>query len=192
MEFFPFDEEYLRRLIAGEPAVEDHFVTYFTELLRLKISSRRETRALIDEVTQETFLRVFAKLRSADGIRNPVGLGAFVCAVCRNVLHETNRDIRRVEPLSEKYEETANDDTERDFVCKEVREQVRAILSELPDRDARILGALFIEEKAKDAICAEEGVDRKYLRVLVHRAKILFRARYLRKKDDAAPRAANE
>ena len=194
MEFFPFDAEYLRRLIAGEPSVEEHFVDYFTELLRLKLRKRAETRAVIDEVTQETFLRVFAKLRSSDGIRKPEGLGAFVCSVCSNVLRERYRETRRVEPLSEKHEEIAQsgDDLYLALVSAEDRDKVRVILSQLSERDARVLRAIFIEEQPKDDICAQMNVDRKYLRVLVHRAKNDFRRKYLKKKNSAPPRAANE
>ena len=38
--------------------------------------------------------------------------------------------------------------------------------------------ALFFEEKDKDEICKDFGVDRDYLRVLLHRAKQSFRAFY--------------
>ena len=61
-----------------------------------------------------------------------------------------------------------------------------------PDKDARILRAIFIDERPKDEVCAEMRVDRDYLRVLLHRAKNQFRRLYLKKIDDQAPRAANE
>jgi RNA polymerase sigma-70 factor (ECF subfamily) len=40
------------------------------------------------------------------------------------------------------------------------------------------LRAVFLEERDKDEVCTELGVDRDYLRVLLHRAKASFRAVY--------------
>jgi RNA polymerase sigma-70 factor (ECF subfamily) len=37
---------------------------------------------------------------------------------------------------------------------------------------------LFFEERDKDEICRELNVDRGYLRVLLHRAKVRFRERF--------------
>ena len=37
--------------------------------------------------------------------------------------------------------------------------------------DFQHIVAMFLEERSKDEICREFGVDREYLRVLVHRAK---------------------
>ncbi|HEX8881821.1 MAG TPA: hypothetical protein VF749_17385, partial [Candidatus Acidoferrum sp.] len=45
-------------------------------------------------------------------------------------------------------------------------------------RDRELLRAVFFEERDKDAVCREIGVDRNYLRVLVHRAKDKFKAVY--------------
>jgi len=43
-------------------------------------------------------------------------------------------------------------------------------------RDQQVLRAVFFEERDKEDICRELGVDRGYLRVLLHRAKANFRA----------------
>lgn len=50
-------------------------------------------------------------------------------------------------------------------------DRVRTILSGLPARDRDLLKAVLLEEKDQDAVCREFGVDRDYLRVLLHRAK---------------------
>jgi len=54
-------------------------------------------------------------------------------------------------------------------------ELVRKILSGLPARDQDLLRAVLLEEKDKDAVCRELGVDRNYLRVLLHRTKVKFK-----------------
>ena len=51
----------------------------------------------------------------------------------------------------------------------------------LPVRDRSILKAVFFDERDRDDICRQFGVDREYLRVLLHRAKQDFKAEYLKK-----------
>src|SRR5258708_12952739 len=69
-------------------------------------------------------------------------------------------------------------DLEGMLVTKESAEQVRRILDGMPKRDRELLRAIFLEEKEKDAVCKELGVDREYLRELIHRAKDKFKALY--------------
>ena len=194
MELFPFDAEYLRRLRAADPDVEEHFAGYFSSLLTIKLRARGETRSAIHEVTQETFFRVLKAIRTPNGIQNAERFGAFVNSVCNNILHEHRRDRMRVEPLDDNdYAEhtRSEQDLEEEMVSAETVAMVRRVLNDLPEKDARILRAIFIEERPKDEVCAEMHVDRDYLRVLLHRAKNQFRRLYLKKIDDEAPRAAN-
>ena len=55
---------------------------------------------------------------------------------------------------------------------------VRRVLDGLAERDRSLLRAVFLEERDKDEVCTELGVDRDYLRVLLHRAKASFRTSY--------------
>jgi RNA polymerase sigma-70 factor (ECF subfamily) len=59
----------------------------------------------------------------------------------------------------------------------------------MPRRDRDLLRAIFFEEKDKDSVCREMGVDREYLRVLVHRAKDKFKALYEKGQMGVARRA---
>jgi len=61
--------------------------------------------------------------------------------------------------------------------------KVREILEEMPERDRRLLREIFLEERDKDQVCHDFGVDREYLRVLLHRAKQSFKALYLKNND---------
>jgi RNA polymerase sigma-70 factor, ECF subfamily len=182
-----FDADYVERLINSDRATEDAFVAYFGELLSIKLRPRLRSAELIQDVTQETFLRVFRTLRQA-GIENPEALGAFVNSVCNNVLFEAYRaQSRTAEALEERAsEDTAADDT---LVEEEERTQVRSVLSELPEKDRKVLRWLFFDEKEKGEVCRVLQVDREYLRVLVHRAKQRFRTDYLRRAATKSRRA---
>src|SRR5262249_30356118 len=69
-------------------------------------------------------------------------------------------------------------DLERAMISEEVKSHVRAILSQMKKRDRQLLAAIFLEEKDKDEVCQEFGVNREYLRVLLHRAKERFRSSF--------------
>ena len=182
MQFDTFDEAYIKRLCSGDFRTESHFVHYFTELLQLKLRSRVNSPQAIEDLRQETFVRVFVTLRR-EGLREPERLGAFVNSVCKNVLLEHYRSSSRENPVEE--EDGANiPDPALDVVGilthKEMQQKVRQVLDELSERDRRLLREIFLEERDKDAVCREFGVDRDYLRVLLYRAKQAFKAVYLK------------
>jgi hypothetical protein len=58
MDFFVFDDLYVRRLKEHDPETEAHFDRYFRTLLFGKLWKRLPDRHAIDDVTQETFRRV--------------------------------------------------------------------------------------------------------------------------------------
>jgi len=174
-----FDAEYVRRLTNSDPETESDFAAYFGQLLAIKLRSRLRSPELIQDVTQETFLRVLRTLRQS-GIDNPEALGAFVNSVCNNVLFEAYRAQSRVaDPVEDRVSEEVPADTA--MAGEEERTQVRSVLSELPEKDRKILRWLFFEERDKGEVCRVLQVDREYLRVLLHRAKQRFRTDYLRR-----------
>ena len=71
--------------------------------------------------------------------------------------------------------------------ARQMEVKVREILNEMSDRDRRILRAVFLEELDKDDVCREFGVDRDYLRVLLHRAKQSFKSLYLKNVENRPP-----
>jgi RNA polymerase sigma-70 factor, ECF subfamily len=177
-----FDESYVERLSAGDFRTQEHFVAYFSELIQLKLRSRLHSPQAIEDVRQETFTRVFAALRSGK-IRQPDRLGSYVNSMCNNVLLEQYRASGRASSLE--------DEEQKDFpaigvdvlgaiAAKQMGEKIREILDELPERDRRLLREVFLEERDKDEICRDFGVDRDYLRVLLHRAKQSFKSLYIK------------
>jgi RNA polymerase sigma-70 factor (ECF subfamily) len=182
LQFQSFDESYVERLRAGDFRTQEHFVAYFSELLQLKLRSRLHSPQAIEDVRQETFARVLAALRGGK-IRQPERLGAYVNSMCNNVLLEHYRASQR--------DSSIEDEEDQDFpakpvdllgalAAKQIEVKVREILEELPERDRRLLREVFLEERDKDEVCRDFGVDRDYLRVLLHRAKQSFKALYLK------------
>jgi RNA polymerase sigma-70 factor (ECF subfamily) len=185
-----FDADYLEALRAGDPGVQEHFVCYFTELLQLKLRSRLRSPQAIEDVRQETFARVFATIRKKDGLRQPERLGPFVNTVCNNVLLEHYRQAGRNDSLddegaAEPHSKAAN--AHDAAQSSQMGQQVREVLEGLPEHDRTLLKAVFLDERDREEICREFGVDRDYLRVLLHRAKAVFKTAYLKRSGDRDP-----
>ena len=180
MELFPFDGPYVARLRDGEPATEQHFVQYFGRLLGIMLRARYLPPEKVEDVRQETLARVIATVRREGGVRQPERFGAFVNSVCKNVLRESARDWQRSEALQPAHLDIPDKivDVEQSLINQETKEKVRAILGEMKTRDRELLRAIFLDDKEKDEVCREFGVDRQYLRVLIHRAKERFRSSF--------------
>jgi len=174
VEFFNFDKDYVDRLRNGDASTERHFVAYFEQLLRIKIRSRMIPDHIADDLRQETFARVITQLHQEGGIRQPERFGALVMSICNSVL----RDYHRSSPKNQRIEVARKDipdkvlGPEGTFVAKQSGEQLNRILEGMPKRDRDLLQAIFLEEKDKEAVCREMGVDHEYLRVLIRRAKL--------------------
>ncbi len=194
LQFHTFDASYVENLCAGDRQTEEHFVRYFSALLQVKLRSRLQSPHAIEDVCQETFARVFRMLRKDGGLRQPECLGAFVNTVCKNVLLEQYRASRRTESLdAEGFPEPSVGGADAlDLASRnQMKAKVREILLDLSLRDRALLKAVFLEERDRDEVCAELGVDREYLRVLLHRAKQEFKAEYVKRMGPQEPSVAN-
>ena len=183
VDLYSFDESYLRRLQDRDSATETHFVSYFGDLLRIKLRSRFYSTQAIDDIKQETFIRVLTSVREGK-IRQANRLGSFVNSVCNHVRLEAYREFSRNQHLDADSVEVVDPrgDLEEKVLREERIQVVRSVLDNLSERERNILGAV-LEERDKDEICVEFGVERGYLRVLLHRAKKSFKTNYKKKKN---------
>lgn len=184
MNFVAFDASYVSKLRAGDAPTEQHFIAYFSELMLLKLRSRLRMPEQIEDVKQETFSRALSLIRSDGGLRHAERLGPLVNSICNNVLMEQYRMSSRAETLEDDAAERlveARPDALSKVISDDTRDLVRNVLAGLNERDRSLLQAVFLEERDKDEVCTELGVDRDYLRVLLHRAKDSFRVVYTKK-----------
>ena len=180
MELYSFDRGYLERLRAGHPETERHFVSYFNDLLLIKLRARHLPMDAIEDIRQETFARVFKAVREESGIQQPERLGAFVNSVCNNVLFEYHRSSTRHGQMGDEAYEIPDRTIDLDghLISEEAQKNVRRILEKLSQKDRQVIRAVLLEESDKDQLCRSLGVDRDYLRVLVHRAKQNFKSSF--------------
>jgi RNA polymerase sigma-70 factor (ECF subfamily) len=183
LQFYEFDASYVEKLKSGDAQTEGHFFDYFSELIRLKLRSRLNSKEAIEDVRQETFVRVLMILRAENGLKQPDRLGAFVNSVCNHVLLEHYRS-------KNKNDSAIDNEAQDTFVnrgpsalnileTKDTERVVRQILDQLPARDRLLLQSVLLDERDKDDVCTEFGITREYLRVLLHRAKQSFKVFYV-------------
>jgi RNA polymerase sigma-70 factor (ECF subfamily) len=180
LDFHQFTENYLHGLRAQDVTTEAHFVSYFSQFLQNKLRRRLACPEHIKDVQQETLLRAWIAVRAKNGIRQPERFGAFVSAVCNNILRESYRHRARITALDDIQSDPADQGATPDglLLVAETRKQVQQVMARLSKKDRRILHAIFFEQRDKDEVCQELRVSRDYLRVLLHRAKQQFMAEY--------------
>jgi RNA polymerase sigma-70 factor, ECF subfamily len=192
MQFHTFDDEYLQRLRAGDAQTHKHFAAYFNALFKVKLRARLSSPEAIEDVLQETFERFFVALKQGQ-LQHPERLGAFVNSICNNVVKEL---WRRDEPCVSLDDDDAQEtpaapfDLPKKIADKQAAEKVQKVIEQLPERDRRVLRAIFLEERDREEVCRELGITRDDLHLLLHRArqkfKDLYSEQWKRKLDDPA------
>ncbi|MBI4907755.1 MAG: sigma-70 family RNA polymerase sigma factor [Acidobacteria bacterium] len=170
--------DYLAKLASADPATTDHFVRHYTNILQVKLRARTIYGHEAEEIRQETFRRVLSAVKEGK-IRDGTKLNAYVNSTCNHVISEHFRHTSRLLPLDASASWQSTDNTEDAVLLAEKLERIRKVLDKMSVRDREILNAVFLEERDKDAVCLQLGVNRDYLRVLVHRAINSFRQEFL-------------
>jgi RNA polymerase sigma-70 factor (ECF subfamily) len=174
----PFDENFIRALAAQDPDAENFLIEHFARPVQAKLRSRLRSPELVQDASQETFLRIFRYFRSGKTLDNPASLPGFIHSVCHNISLELLRAHTRHAQLAENAPEVEDTGSgpEAQALTEEHRKLVRKVLGEMPEKDRQLLRRVCLDEEDKDAVCREFQVDRNYLRVLLHRARNRFRA----------------
>lgn len=186
LQFQSFDEAYVERLRAGDFRTQEHFVAYFSELISIKARNRLRSAEAVEDVRQETFVRVFTALRDRK-IIHAERLGPFVNSTCKFVLMEYVRRVTRDGRCDgEEHEEIPDEsiDLTKGVLIKQLSGKIGRVLDQLSERDRRLLREVFVDERDKDEVCRDFGVTRDHLRLLLYRAKKAFKSLYLDKQDE--------
>lgn len=151
------------------------------ERLRLKLRYKvlyhvGHSCADVDDLVQETLVRFF-RAEQRQLIRNTEEFGAFLNGVCRNVILEYRRRIKR-EPNIDPDLPIPDAGVRPDAEIFEMRDAIDNGLQELAERDRAILRSLYLEGREKEDICREWGMTDAQFRVVLFRAKERFRRAY--------------
>jgi RNA polymerase sigma factor (sigma-70 family) len=176
MDFFEFDDAYVRRLRDGDRETVDHFYGYFRELLYRAALRKLRSHNEAEDAVQDTFARAWSGL---NGLREANKLGSFMLGICNRVVLERIRGSKRTEPLGDRALFSIAPDPYEEFRRKQLQVLVRDMVAEFEresPKDAKLLRKLFFDEIEKDELCRKHNITRANLRVLLHRAIKKFRA----------------
>ncbi|MFC1731267.1 RNA polymerase sigma factor [candidate division KSB1 bacterium] len=171
------DEEILA-LSVREP---EHFrilLERYQDAFLRKAISILKNKEDAEEVVQEVFSKIY---RYAD--KFTVQEGASFSSWGYRILMNTSftkyqklkRDWNAIQKLEPEMYEALPDTKTEQFEKFEMSDYVVSILSELPEKLARILNKHFIEGKPQKDIAEEEGISVGAVKTRVHRAKEAFR-----------------
>jgi RNA polymerase sigma factor (sigma-70 family) len=175
--FHQFDADYVQELRNGSSETLEHFVEYVSGILARKFRKHGVAPGAIDDICQETLVRVLASVNSERGLRRPECLGAFAVSVGKNVHREFCRTVSRAgesSPNEDRLCDTAPD-PERCALNGEVRQQIQQTLDRLSPTDRQILVMALMEDYPRLDICRMLNIKPAYLPVRLHRAKERFR-----------------
>jgi RNA polymerase sigma-70 factor (ECF subfamily) len=173
-----FDELYLQALARGEPQVADDLISFFTRPVKSKLCARLRSHQGVEDGCQETLLRVLIYFRSGKTLRRPASLPAFIHSVCGNVALEMIRTHKRYNQIAEGMPDLIDSraDSEGDTLARERARILQRTLESLSDKDHELLRRVCLDEEDKDKVCQELHIGRDYLRLLLHRARLRFKA----------------
>jgi DNA-directed RNA polymerase specialized sigma24 family protein len=129
-----------------------------------------------DDIVQESMAR-WTRAGQEGKIERLDNPGGFLSGICNNVISEYRRRVWRDPEYSDVLDRRPDPGISHSEDL-ELRDAVGAALSQLMDRDCRILKDLYLNCKTPEEVCAENDIPAAYLRVVLFRAKARFRAIY--------------
>lgn len=177
LEQNPFDEYFVQRLRNGDSDAEGEFFAHFSTVILMRLRGKVRSPDLVEDIRQETLLRVLRHLRSGKPIDHPDRLGAFVHGVSKNVTMELQRSQVRHPQMPENAVEPMDCRVRPDdeIAGLERSEIVREVLAGLSPKDRNVLGLVYIDEMDRAEACARLNIGSGYLRVVLFRARSEFR-----------------
>jgi RNA polymerase sigma-70 factor, ECF subfamily len=173
-----FDRTYLDALQQCDAKAEERLIASFGRPVNLRLRRMFRSIDIADDATQETLLRVLLYFRAGKTLEVPASLPGFVKSVSIYVSMEMLRKARASNLETEELPEVCDGcpDPENMASADEMKRLVHSALKRVSRKDAKLLQRVFFDEVDRDQICRELQVNREYLRVLVHRAKLRVRA----------------
>ena len=130
----------------------------------------------VDDIVQESMAR-WIRAENEGKIDRPENPGSFLSGVCNHVISEYRRRVWRDPEGSEELDQRPSPGLSQ-AEDLEIRDAVASALSQLMERDCRILTDLYLHSKTPEEVCAEHNIPQAHLRVVVFRAKARFREIY--------------
>ena len=176
------ETDFVSRILAGNRQAEAELIDSYGRGVRIIIRRAGGDAAIVDDLSQETFRIVLEKIRRGD-IREPEKLSGFIRSIARNLVIEHFRRMARHERLTDidatrLLTHSSPNPLER-LLQKEKAGLVWQVLKEMRnERDIQVLLRYHLAEDTKEHICADLGLTRMQLNLVLYRARERYRQLY--------------
>jgi RNA polymerase sigma-70 factor (ECF subfamily) len=171
----------VQAIAAGSSAAERSFIERYGRGVRaLVVRACRPGDPVVDDIVQDVLLTVLGRLRQG-ALKDPNALPAYLQAT---IAHATRGEYRRRhlrgEPVDSEWLEALPTPGPGPAEClhqQHLQRALSALMETLPvARDRAVLRGFYIEERDRDELCAELGIDEPHFRRVLHRARERLRA----------------
>jgi len=169
----------VHRIRSGDSTAEAELVERFGRGIRFLLVERTRDAARADDLFQETFRLALEKVRTGE-LREPEKLAPFIRQLAKNLFIADYRKAakRATEDLDDVQAPADPEPSQLDRVLQaEDARLVRELLRELePPRDREVLFRFYLAGETKEQICARLELSSTQFNLVIHRARLRFRA----------------
>lgn len=168
-------------IAAGHREAERAFLERYARGVRaLVVRACRPGDPVVDDIVQDVLMTVLRRLRQG-ALKDPDALPAYVRAT---IAHATRAEYRRRSVRGEPCEEErlavlpwAGPGPAESVYREQLEHALVQWIEALPvARDRAVLQGFYLEEREREALCAELGIDEPHFRRVLHRARERLRA----------------
>jgi RNA polymerase sigma-70 factor (ECF subfamily) len=171
------DAELVRRCLVADQQACARLVSRHARMAGTVIWRAVRDHSLVEDLCQETFLRVFRALHAFDGRAR---LSTWICSIAHRVaLDELRRQGRTVRFETEEAPEVPDEAAGpmAQVIAEEQADAVHAALDTLPERYRLPLAYAALQELGYEDIAVMLGIPVGTVKTLVFRGKALLRAK---------------
>ena len=123
-----------------------------------------------EDLLQDLYLKLWQK---RDSLTDEAMKESYLVAMMRNLYLDQHR-LKHIDTSAELKEESSPPDErslDHQIDSQDELQQMEGLISELPDRDAKIIQMHLVEERSYEEIEHDTGLSQGYIRIIVMRTK---------------------
>ncbi|MBQ1817270.1 MAG: sigma-70 family RNA polymerase sigma factor [Clostridia bacterium] len=150
---------------------ESLYKEYYPRVFAYLIRTTRD-RQVAEELTQETFFRVFKKI---DDYKGACSFYTWVCRIAGNAYIDHLRREKKHRPLTdEELSSLRSPGPEDTVLSRDTAERIRAAIDALPEPYRSVCRMRLYDEMSFAQISAAHGKTQSWARVTYHRARLMI------------------
>jgi RNA polymerase sigma-70 factor (ECF subfamily) len=173
-------EDLIRQILLGHTELFEQIVLEYQNLVYTVCLNIVKNTHDAENAAQETFLTAFQSLSAFKG-SDSKSFKPWICRIATNKSIDYIRKQSRISLVDfSEYDfvETETESLEQAFERKETRENLKQVLSELPDKYSEVIRAFYYNEHSVKEIARALELPVRTVETRLYRAKKLIRERF--------------